>query len=128
MSLEQVIRIHGKISETDYVRAQWLHLRPRPVSAVLGICFALLLLVGGIAQIAGWLEGVATPSEAAMLPFLASVLLLYFGVLSSWRFKRSYRNYKAIQVPVDITLSETEFRAQSEHGEAHLPWDMFRKY
>jgi hypothetical protein len=62
-----------------------------------------------------------------MLLFVAALLFLYLLFLS-WQFKRSYRSYKAIQVPVTIEMSEEAFRACSEHGETKLPWNMFRKY
>ena len=127
MADQTAIKVTGRIEEADYVRAQWLHLRPRPIMAVFGVLFVAMLIVGGAFQIMGWVQGENPASDALMLPFLASVLLLYFAFLS-WRFRRSYRNYKAIKVPIDIEISETELHGKSVHGEARLPWDLFRKF
>jgi|SoiMethySBSTD1v2_1073268.scaffolds.fasta_scaffold17387_13 hypothetical protein len=123
----ETIRITGRIEEFDYVRAQWLHLRPGRVMAIFGVLFLLMILAGGVVQLVGWARGDASASESLMLPFLFCVFLGY-GALLTWRFKRSYRTYKAIQVPIDIEMSGNGFHAKSEHGESRLTWDMFRKY
>ncbi len=121
------IKLSGKIVEADYVSAMWLHLRPRPVLAVLGgIVIVLAVIAGGFA-VAGWLRGTRSVIDASLVPFVAAAFVLY-GFLFNWRFRRSYRNYKAIQEPVEMELSETQFHGQSIHGEARLPWELFRKY
>ena len=63
------IKVVGRIEESDYVRAQWLHLRPRPIMAVLGILFVLLLVAGGTVQLVGWARGHGRASDSFMLPF-----------------------------------------------------------
>ncbi len=124
---ETPIKLSGKIEEADYVSAMWLHLRPRPVLAVLGgIVVALAVIAGGVA-IAGWLRGARSIVDDMMVPFVALAVVLY-GFLFNWRFRRSYRNYKAIQEPVEMELSETQFHGQSIHGETRLPWEIFQKY
>jgi hypothetical protein len=130
MSVEEdldVVRLEGTVEESDYVGAQWLHLRPRRVMRVLGLLTALMLLGGGAVQIVGWAQGQNPLSDALMLPFLLSLALGYVALLR-WQFTRSYRGYKAIHSPIAMEISEAGLHSRSEHGEARLPWHLFRKY
>jgi len=121
------VTLEGRIEESDYLAAQWLHLRPRRLMRVLAIILGVLFLAGGAAQIIGWMQGDRPLSDALMLPFLLSVLAGYFLVLR-WQFKRSYRGYKAIKLPLHIEVSEAGLYSRSEHGEVRLPWGLFQKY
>ncbi|MHB1033139.1 MAG: YcxB family protein [Pirellulales bacterium] len=121
------IRLVGKIEESDYVRAQWLHLCAGRLIAVLGIVIVLVFAVASVLAIVEWIGRGAVASEPPVLPLLMLFFAGYAAFLSR-RFSRSYRNYKAIQTPITVELTEEGFHGTSAHGETRLGWDMFQRY
>ncbi|MHB1036885.1 MAG: YcxB family protein [Pirellulales bacterium] len=122
------IRLAGTIEESDYVRALLWHVRPRLLIWVLVI---IVVLVFAVARLIAWLGRGAAATE---LPAVSFILLFFAGCLAAglarvpWRFRRLYRNYRAIQSPFTLEMTEEGFHATSEHGETRLGWDMFLKY
>jgi hypothetical protein len=121
------IRLAGTIEESDYVRAQWLHMRPGPLFVALGIVIILIFAVASVLAIVEWVGRGAVASEPPVPPLF---MLFFAGCVAflTWHFRRLYRNYRAIQVPVTIEMTEEGFHGTSAHGETRLGWDMYRRY
>ncbi|WP_140637245.1 YcxB family protein [Methylibium rhizosphaerae] len=106
----------GTISERDYVASQFLHLRPRPALAVVGLVLVALFAVGLVVARSVAMWGVA------------AYLVGLFAVYIPWNAKRTYRQYKAIQEPVIIETSEEGLRFRRPNAQEVLPWSHVRKW
>lgn len=119
------MKIQCQLSPQDYIHAQQLHLRPRPILKWLGIG---LILVAVLACFQVGLHGerrLATPLViAAALVYLA----VMFGVVMPIRTRRIFRQQKTLQAPFEIELTDDAFQGSSVHGSLQLPWKDFHKY
>jgi hypothetical protein len=113
------------IEERDYIRAQYLNLKPRPVILALGLLvLALVTLTSGVALLEV-LSGQLTSSNLMMIG-AAIFFAGYFGY-SHWKFKRTYRQYKALHVPLTIEFAEDGLRGSSTIADGVTPWEHFLK-
>jgi len=116
-----------RITEDDYAKAArfhaWRGLIARPsarqlVNAIMAIIIVILL------SLAVWTHpGVAV--VAAIVPVVLAILsaiTLYFGVSNN--ASRNYRQYKAIQEPLTVELSDDGLRFSAADGESIVPWRM----
>ena len=123
-----MVRVQGKISEADYVRAQWLHLRTRKTYLAFGVLLAAVLLMFAVVKTVGWVRG-DNPPESIVAPlFLSLAYLSYFFIFLPYWFRRSYRNYPAIREPVDLTFNEEGLNFISENAQGKIPWKHFHKW
>jgi hypothetical protein len=107
--------VEGSIKEGDYVAAQFLHMRPRPLFAALGailLCIFLLVLFFN-RDIAG---------------FVVLFALAAFPLYTLWSAKRAFRQYKALSEPQAIEVKESGLYFKRENGEALVPWSHVRKW
>lgn len=107
----------GTLQQRDYVRAQFLHMRPRRSFAVVG---ALLLLLFCVAVVFG----------GGALPLLAmlAILVVQFFVYVPWRARRAFGQYKALSEPFSMMVREDGLYFEREHGSGLLPWSQIRKW
>ncbi len=107
----------GSLQQRDYVRAQFLHMRPRRSFAVIGV----LLLV---------LFGVAISVGGGTLPLLAlfAFLSLQFFVYIPWRARRAFGQHAALSELVHITIRDDGLHFERKHGGGLLPWTHVRKW
>lgn len=110
------MRIEGIVREADYIRSQYLHLRPRPVLAALGILI-LGLLIWALLSVPGWI-----------LPAAVAYLSLVFLVILPYRGRRNYRQYKALSEPTTIELRDEGIFFKRTNGEGLLPWSQIIKW
>lgn len=103
--------ITGTITESDYVAAQFLHMRPRVVFAVIGVLLVGLYLWFVLMR--------PKPFPIALLVFMVG----YFTVYLPWAAKSAYRKYKAISEPVELELREDGLFARNPHAQSVTPWD-----
>ena len=108
--------IGGQLAEADYVAAQFLHLRPRPVFAVAGILM-LALAAGAL-----WRHFTFT--------LLACLLLFgfHFGFWLPHRSRRLFRQYQALADPVAVEVRADGVFFRRPTGEGLLPWTHVRKW
>jgi hypothetical protein len=109
--------IQGELQQTDYVRAQFLHMRPRRSFAAIGV---LLLLLFAVAAFLG--DG--TLPLVALLAFLGALFFVYIP----WRARRAFRQYKALSEPIKVTIQDEGLHFEREHGSGLLPWAQIRKW
>ena len=107
--------VQGQYKEADYVAAQWLHIRPRRIFAVLGV----LILCGAL-----WALWVAR----------SWVLLASLGYLVLWalyipfKAKRSFLQHKALSEPVEMQVRNEGLFFKRENGEGLVPWNHIVKW
>jgi hypothetical protein len=106
----------GTLRERDYVRAQYLNVKPGRVFASIGVVLILAYFW------ATYME----PSWAGFLIPLTMVIL--FAVVIPWRAKRSFRQYKALSEPVSMEVREDGLFFKRQHGEGVVPWDHIVKW
>jgi|SRR5581483_7444964 len=106
----------GTLRESDYVAAQFLHARPRPVFAAVG----LLLLLAFV-----W--ALAASASAAMFGVLVW-LVAFFVLYLPWRAKRNFRQYKALSERVSAEVREDGLFFKRETGEGLVPWSHVNKW
>lgn len=109
-------RIQGSIKEADYVAAQWLHIKPRPVLAVVGILL-LVLAVGLLIYKLDW-----------GLLIALSILLSGVFIWRPYSARRAFRQYKALAEPMSIEVRDDGLYFKREPGEGVLPWSYIRKW
>lgn len=108
----------GQLKEDDYVAAQFLHLRPRPVFFVIGIILLVLYaLVLVIALFNGFYD------------LLYSILLIGLGgFFLQFQSKRLFRQYKALSEPVTMEVREDGLFFKRTNGEGLVPWSHIHKW
>jgi hypothetical protein len=102
--------IQGALTLADYMAAQRLHLKPRPVFAIVG---AVLLLA------AFWAMAVA-PSWQLGLALVA--LAATFFVYMPLKARRTFKQFKVLSESMVIELREGGLFFKGANGEALIPW------
>jgi uncharacterized membrane protein YbhN (UPF0104 family) len=123
-----MIEIEGQITAQDYVRAQYLHLRPRPLFGYLevGLLLFSVLIVGfGIFT---FVRDGENPTWWLVLLAVGGYLAAYFLWYLPWQTRRRYAQHKALQSPFRIRVDEEGVFAENEYGQALLPWSFFLKW
>ena len=110
------MRAEGIIQESDYVRSQYLHIRPRPIFAVVGAPI-LALFAWAFVESHSWVMG-----------GVAAYLALWLLVFIPWRAKRSYKQYKALSEPVSVEVRDDGLFFKGENGEGLVPWSHVVKW
>jgi hypothetical protein len=108
--------IQGALTESDYVAAQFLHMRPRLVFAVYGGLLLALTL---------W---AAAEAGSAVLIGCLAILAAYFALLIPFLAKRNFRSYKALAESVTVEARVDGLFFRRLNGEGLLPWADIRKW
>ncbi len=109
------MKIEGVVSQSDFLRSQYLHIRPHPAFSVLGIILCLLAIL------------LLTISFSWLLLACLMYLTVHFFVLIPWRAKKVYREYSAIQKQTSISFNDKGLEFSSTNGKSLLPWSDIRK-
>ena len=122
-----IMKLQCHITPEDYVRGQFLHVRPRPAIKWAGLMIVVAALAIGIQEL------VFPPSGTlAWKPFAILVALAYFYVLYAvmlpWKTRKIYKQQKSLQEPYESELTDDAYSFASIHGAATMPWSMFHKY
>jgi len=96
----------------------WRHFVARPSAMQLVASCIIVALLG----IVLWTR----PATAPILAFVVAVFVILFTiglfVRTSGRARRHYRQYKGIQEPITVELTEAGIKFSNADGEAILPW------
>jgi len=119
--------IKGKLSLDDCKKAQWLHLRPRPLLKYIGIIllslFTFIFIVSSYEAI---FKGVL---DRRILIFWACfAYIAFFCFFYPLRVKRLYRQHKLLKAPIDYEFRESGIKIKSPSVDANLGWDTFIKW
>lgn len=122
------MKLHCQLTADDYIRARFLHMRPRPVFKWLGIVVVVAVV---LALALPWLvPGSGGPGITPPLILLGAVAYfgLIFGVVIPRRTRIVYKQQKTLQAPYDVEISEDQYQATSAHGACAMPWQDFHQY
>ena len=119
-----MIEVNGIFQPRDYVRAQYLHIRPRPFYKVLGTLVLALFLW------AAWLSLTSGDFGAFDVLFLVTIvaLILNFTVYIPWKTRRVYRQQKALQREQSFKFDDAGASISNENGQATMPWSDYLKW
>jgi YcxB-like protein len=107
----------GSIKERDYIMAQFLHIRPRPVFTVIG---TLLLAVLTWAVFMGF---------SSLLLFGAiAYLIVFFFVYTPWWARKTFLQYKALSESVSMQVRSDGLFFKRQNGEELVPWSYIVKW
>ncbi len=123
-----MVQVQGRVSWSDYLRAQYLHLRPRPSWERAGIG----IVVAGLALLAVVVWRALSGNPPSRFPYLLVgslvYLALYFFVFVPWRARSLFRRQKVLHVPFRIEADGDGLVISSELGEVRLPWGILRNW
>ena len=119
-----MLEMSGVLEANDYIRAQYLHLRPRLLYKIIGVV-VLALVVWGY-----WLALNDTPYDAWDILFLALPILLVFQftVYLPWKTRRLYRQQKAMQRHLTYTIDDHGISVESDNGTWKTPWEDVHRF
>ena len=121
------MKIHCQITPGDYIEAQYLHLRPRPLFKYIGILLFALAILASLQQFV-----FPTPRLVAWLPSATLGCLLYFAllyfVLIPKRIRKIYKQQKSLQSPYESNITEEAYGTVGVQGTARIPWTEFYKF
>ena len=121
-----MIEVTGKLRPEDYVRAQYLHLRPRLAYKVLG---ALILIIFAWAA---WYTFIGSDDPFVIADLLLPAGLIYivffFFVYIPWKTRRAYKQQKALQRKLSMRFEESGLSVHTEHSDGTTPWSDFLKW
>jgi hypothetical protein len=120
------MKLFCQIEAKDYVEAQFIHMRPRPVFKWLGIAILILSLAMGILTALSPREG-----AAFFVPYILIALPAYFiflRLILPIKAKKIYRQQRSLQAPFETEISGEGIQNSSEHGTSVLPWEDVHKY
>lgn len=108
--------VQGQLKETDYVTAQFLHVRPRPFFTFIGL---ILLGLAVLALI-----------YTRSLPLLVSLICLIgiFVFYMPYKARRIFRQYKALSEPVTMEVREEGLFFKRTNAEGLVPWSHIIKW
>lgn len=109
------MKFSGTVSESDFLKSQYLHLMPNLIFSILGVLICLAAFM------------VLVFAFSWILLACVAYFVLYFGIFIPWRAKKLYREYTAIQEPVTVNVSDEGLEFISERGQGVLPWIDIRK-
>jgi hypothetical protein len=111
-----------RIGEDDYARMArlhaWRHFIARPSARQLVIIAIIVILFAAAVSVRPWIA----PVIALALAVVAVRYLSAIFVICPNRARHHYRQYKGIQEPITVELSEDGLRFSSTDGESILPW------
>lgn len=122
------IRAQGQLRWTDYLRSQYLHVRPRRSFAIVGAVLLLLFAWASYETTSSWLTGVGS----WVLPAIFAGALLYFvtlfAVIIPLNTHRIFKQQKSLNLPFSIEASSDSFCTFNEYGRIAMPWSHFVKW
>lgn len=119
--------IHCQITEEDYIRAQYLHVRPRPVFLAAGVLMIAMALAVIVLRLFIYSSGSSHASPYILLAVLVYLALRFF-VIMPMSAKRIYRQQKTLHEPYSVEVTEETMHVTSTYGESTVPWQTFHKY
>jgi hypothetical protein len=125
------MKLNSQLAWTDYLKAQYLHMRPGTLGGVLRyvfLGFIVLIAIAGMAPViaaGGWSE-----SWPFFIPiFLLLVLIpLYFYVFLPRRVRHLFDQNKELGAPIEHEITPEGLTTTSQYGNSSRPWSIFRKW
>jgi YcxB-like protein len=122
------MKLNIQLVEEDYVKAQYLHMRPRPVFRWISYFLGALVVVTVMISIIQAIAGHGNFFPPVFLGGCLAYLTFLFAFLMPRRARKTFRQQKALQLPYSFELTDELFIATAEYGGTKLTWDYFRKW
>ena len=122
------LRLDGQLLWSDYLRSQYLHLRPRLWLAVVGAVLLVLFAWASYVTIADWIDDIGSWVPPAICAGVLLYFVLYFGVIIPISAYRIFRQQKSLNLPFSIEASSEAFCSFNETGTIAMPWSHFVKW
>lgn len=124
-----------KITESDFVEAQWLHMKTnlkmkvRPLFWYLCLLFAIPgMVLAFVYCLYQWTQGI-TPDWQFWLIYGAIIyVFIIYCIYFPRRWENIYKQTRLLQEESDLEFSEDGLSGSSDRGEAKLEWDLFKKW
>jgi hypothetical protein len=125
------MKISGQLLWTDYLKAQYLHMRPSTVGSS-----AVYVLLGFfvLAALASMAFSVGSAGFSDSWPFflppllVIAILPLYFYVFLPRRVRRLFEQHKELSAPVEHEITPEGLITKSQYGNSNRPWSIFSKW
>jgi len=114
-----------QLEPDDYVRAQYLNLRPRSIMQWFALTAALVAFASSAASIC---FGPKPPLIAYAIVATFIAILLLFLVWPPSRIRKTFRQQKLLQEPYECVIDENGLSSNSARGSLQLAWKDFHKY
>lgn len=118
--------IHGTISFSDYLAAQWLHIRPRRWLAIVGVVLLVLVIW------ALWWTFIRSNHhrhDSGDWVFLAAIAYLMLLPLIVWyKSRRTYRQRRDLHRPLSFSVLDAGLETQTEHSHGMKPWSDYHRW
>ena len=117
-----------QLTPEDYVNANFVHMRPRPLIKWAG--YFMLLLVVIVLPISIFDTG--ADQKDGFIPVIIVAGLAYlvflFGFMHPRRLKKIFSQQKMLHAPHSLNITDEAISTKSEVGEAKLTWNYFPKW
>lgn len=121
------MEIKGTLQPEDLISARWLYLRSRPFFVVFGSILFILTLSGFLLDFFGP-SNIRDYTQGGFLLGVILYILFVFFVYIPFKLRRNYRQRKALQREVLLTISESGINSRNTNGSANIPWEDFLKW
>ena len=116
------------ITAKDYLKANYLHLRPRPFLKFLIFISAILVVIVLFISFAAF----SSKGRSLVLPITMAVCVAYLPIflfiILPFRSRKIYLQQKLMQLPCDFSFDESSMQAKSGVGTSSICWDMLHKW
>lgn len=122
-----MIKIECQLLPGDYVRAQYVHMRPSMLFVWLGWLLAALypfflaMMISVALRTGGW-------TTVMLISFIGLWLILYWLVFLPRAARKIFRQQKTLHEPCVMEIDAEGMVATSSIGHANLKWKDFTKY
>ena len=122
------MKLNIQLTPEDYIKANFLHMCPRPVIKWAG--YLLLTLIFAVLAISASAAIANSGEISAPIWIFAGLAYIgfIFGFWTPWRCRKTFRQQKTLQLPYSYEFTEEFVIAKAEYGEAKQTWDFFRKW
>ena len=118
------MKVQVQLRWTDYLAAQYVNMRPRPVFAVLGTIMLLLFV-----YVAGYGMCHGNYSRGGMIPLaVLAYFALSFFVILPLKTRKIFRQQRSLQVITAQEIDGPGISGTNEIGQSRLAWRDFVKW
>ncbi len=117
-----MIELNITLEPSDYVKSQFLHLRPKPIWKIVGMLLLLLLLW---ALYHTWKEALETGEySTSFWIFIGCIAYMigYFFMYIPFQARRIFKQQKAFHTPFTVLFNDDGIDSKSDLGDVNIPW------
>ncbi len=123
-----MITLQCKLKPEDYIKANYLHIRPSPWLKYLSIAFLSLCIVILVASVSSLDSFTSVLSALAPILFFGLIYAFILFILIPWNARRIFSQQKMLQAEYEVAISPEMFEVTSENGTMRIRLSDFYKY